>query len=166
MSSIRSTSVGADLGHWRKYASRNNSTSKGATGESPGVKLATPTTKKATGGPVKKRADRRFAKGGKVKHKAVGGPSFNPSAMKKYDYSDVFIPKGTSPDREPPFTGEGTYVTKPGPYNESPGDFGPSRDIPDKRGGRAHKRARGGRLTAGACTGEGREEKAAMYKRG
>lgn len=63
---MRSKSVGADLSHWKAYASKNKSPDKGGTGERPPMKLATPVTKKATGGPVKKRADRVFARGGRT----------------------------------------------------------------------------------------------------
>ena len=165
MSGIRSTSVGADLGHWKAYAAKNNSTSKGATGESPGVKLATPTTKKATGGAVKKRAD-RFARGGRalerLRHHVTG-------AIERGEKEAIRgIPKGSEEEREYNRDlarrirekGSGPLETPRGSETDTSGP-GWARG-----GAKRAKRAAGGRLTAGACTGEGREEKAAMYKRG
>lgn len=69
---VRGKSVGSDLAHWKKYASKNNSIPKGKTAENPGVPLSEP-THKAVGAKMKGRADRAYAKGGKVTPKVVKG---------------------------------------------------------------------------------------------
>lgn len=69
---VRGKSVGSDLKHWREYASRNNKIPKGKTAENPGVPLSEP-THKAVGAKAKGRADRAYAKGGKVTPKVVKG---------------------------------------------------------------------------------------------
>ena len=69
---VRGKSVGSDLEHWKKYASKNNSLAKGKTGENAGVPLSEP-THKASGAKARGRADRAaYAKGGRIK-KAAGG---------------------------------------------------------------------------------------------
>jgi hypothetical protein len=68
---VRGKSVGSDLAHWKEYASRNKPLAKGGPGENAGVPLSEPNYQ-APGAKAKGRADRAYAKGGRVK-RAKGG---------------------------------------------------------------------------------------------
>jgi hypothetical protein len=68
---VRGKSKGSDLGHWKKYASRNNRIPRGKTAENPGVPLSSPGYK-AEGAKAKNRGDRVYARGGRTAGVADG----------------------------------------------------------------------------------------------